>query len=84
MKIKPTLVGHKNPECANSFHENQPNRILNRFLELNSVENKMQLESKSSSRKRQLRPEQYFFKFVKSRAPVSFNSSLWINGNTEN
>ena len=27
-----------NPECANSYHENPPNRILNRFFELNSVE----------------------------------------------
>ena len=61
MKIKPTLVGfsgerlnvescsHKNPECANSCRENPPNRILNWFFELNSVENKMQLESESSS-----------------------------------
>ena len=62
MKIKPTLVGfsgdwgirlnvesvsHKNPECANSYLENPPNRILNRFFELNSAENKMQLKSES-------------------------------------
>ena len=39
---------HKNPEFANSYHENPQNRILNRFFELNSVENKMQLESESS------------------------------------
>ena len=64
MKIKPTLVGfwwrirlnvescsHQNTECANSNRKNSPNRILNRFFELNSVENKMQLESESSSRK---------------------------------
>ena len=29
---------HKNPECANFYHENPSNRILNRFYELNSVE----------------------------------------------
>ena len=63
MKLKPILVGfsgekgsmfycsHHNVECANSHHENPPNRILNRFFEFNSVENKMQLESKNSSRK---------------------------------
>ena len=33
-------------------HKNPPNRILNRFFELNSAENKMQLESESSSRKK--------------------------------
>ncbi len=38
---------HKNLECANSYHENPPNRILNRVFELNSVENKMQLKSDS-------------------------------------
>ena len=31
--------------------ENPPNRKLNRFFELNSAENKMQLASESSSRK---------------------------------
>jgi len=36
---------HKNPECAKSYHENPPKRKLNRFFQLNSVENKMQLES---------------------------------------
>ena len=56
MKIKPTIVenescSNKNPECANSYHENLPNRILNRFFEVNSLENKMQLESESASRK---------------------------------
>jgi len=38
-------------KCVHSYkNENPPNRILNRFFELNSVKNKMQLESESSSR----------------------------------
>ena len=41
---------HKKTECANSYHENPPKRILNRFYGLNSVE-KMQIESDSSSHK---------------------------------
>ena len=52
MKIKPTVVGFSGElECANFHHENPPNRILNRFFKLNSVENEMQLESESSSLK---------------------------------
>ena len=58
MKIKPILVGFsgelgsdQNMNCANSYHENPLNRILNRFFKLNFVENKMQLESECSSRK---------------------------------
>ena len=53
MKIKPTLIGfsgeyktqccaacsNKTWECSNSYHENPPNRTLNRFFEFNSVEN---------------------------------------------
>ena len=42
---------NKNPEYVNSYHEKPTNRILNRVFELNSVENKMQLKSESSSRK---------------------------------
>ena len=36
---------------TDSNHENPLNRILNRFFELKAVENKMQFESESSSRK---------------------------------
>ena len=42
---------YKNPECVNPYHENPPYRILKRFFKLNSVENKMQLEFESSTRK---------------------------------
>jgi len=44
----------KNLECTNSgnsYHENPPKRRLGWYFELISVENKMQLESESSSRK---------------------------------
>ena len=39
----------KNSKCANSYHQNPPNRILNRFF-YQTLENKMQLKSLSSSR----------------------------------
>jgi len=51
IRLNVASCSHKNPECANAYHENPPNRILNWFFELNSLENKMQLESESSNRK---------------------------------
>ena len=48
---------HKNPECANSYHENLSNRILNWFFELNSVEIRCSLNPKAqvvNKAKRQL------------------------------
>ena len=56
-------------ECANSYHYNQPNIILNWFFKLNSVENKMQLESIAqvvNKVQRLLRPEPYFLKGIES------------------
>jgi len=63
------VESYKNPECANSYHYNQTNIILNWFFELNSVENKMQLESIAqvvNKDQRLLRPEPYFLKGVES------------------
>ena len=53
------FFSHQNPECANSNYENPPNRILNRFYELNSVENYSNLnpEAQAANKaKQQLRP----------------------------
>ena len=85
MKIKPTLVGLSGKlgstlnrviiktRNAPSYHENLPNRILNRFLKLNSVENKMQLESESSSRKMpNLDPSRIFSNFLNRRLRYSY------------
>jgi len=54
-----------------SYHEITQNRILNRFFELNSVENKMSsLNSKAQAvnkARRQLRLESYFRDFLNRR-----------------
>ena len=54
-----------------SYHEITQNRILNRFFELNSVENKMRsLNSKAEAvnkAQRQLRLESYFRDFLNRR-----------------
>ena len=54
-----------------SYHEITQNRILNRFFELNSVENKMSsLNSKAKAvnkARRQLRLESYFRDFLNRR-----------------
>ena len=74
-----SLILIKNPECANSYHENLPNRILNRCFELNSVENKMQLDPKAQAvnkAQRKLRPEPYFSEFFKSRAQLKHDCGL--------
>ena len=85
MKIKPTLVGfrfnvescsQKNPDCANYYHENPPNRILNRFF-FNPTLWKMRCSlipkaQALNKAQRQLRPEPYIPIFFKSRAQVNY------------
>ena len=61
-----SLVLIKNPECANSYHENPPNKILNRFFNLNcNLNPKAQAVNKAQ---RQLRLESYFHEFFKAPA----------------
>ena len=62
---------HQNSECANSNRENPPNRIINRFFELNSAEIRCRLNPKAQAvnkAQRQIKPEPYFPKIFKSRA----------------
>ena len=60
------LIKTRNAPIPTMKNENPPNRILNRFFELNSVENKMQLPKAQSLNKaqRQPRPELYFPEFI--------------------
>ena len=82
MKIKPILVclvenirlnvescSHKNPECGNSYHENPPNRKLNRFfLTLLKIRCSLNPKAQGVNKASQLRPEPYFREFFKSWA----------------
>ena len=65
------LVLIKNWECANSYHENPPNRISNRFF-YNSTLWKMRCSLNPKAQvvnkaQRQLRPELYFLIFFLNR-----------------
>ena len=53
LRIRITVgsYSHRNLEYANPNQENPPTTTFNRFYELNSVENKMQLKSERPSRK---------------------------------
>ena len=74
-----SLVLIKKPECANSYYKNPPNRIINRFFELHSVEKKMHLESESSNKaQRQLSAEPYFPEFLKSRALINDMKDIFV------
>ena len=47
IRLNVESCSHQNPECGNSNHENPPSTKLNRFYELNSVQNLMQLKLKA-------------------------------------
>ena len=87
IKLNVESCSHKNPECANSYHENPPNRILNRFLNstLWKIRCSLNLKAQAVNKaQRQLRLEPYFHEFFKSRAqktifrsPMSMRHSSW-------
>ena len=68
IRLNVKSCSHKNPECANSFHKNLPNKILNRFFELNSVEIRCSLNLKAQVEKKaqfnSSDPEPYFPEFL--------------------
>ena len=86
MRLNVESCSHKNPECANSFLENPPNIILNRFFELNSVEIKINLNPKAQAvnrAQRQLRPERYLRLELSDSSCILFSAELssknWFN-----
>ena len=65
-----SLVLIKTGKCANSYHENPPNRILNRLLtELWKIRCSLNPKAQAVNKaQRRLRPEPYFPEFFKSWA----------------
>ena len=81
VRLNVESCSRQHPECANSYHENTPNRIFNRFLKSILLKIRCSLNPKSQAVnkfQRQLRPEPYFHDLLKSRAQstIKCNSSL--------
>ena len=76
--VKVENKAHKNPECANFYHENPPNRLINRFFKLNSLENKIQFESKAVNKALDLRPDPNFLnRGIRKKNLMSLNDLFW-------